>query len=283
MKKRLYIINGLLVVLLMTTVACESWISVEPTDRLTEDEVFSSQKGFLQSLNGVYAEMNNTQVYGGNLSVGIIDVLAQYYDGGPDNSYSYYYYSKYDYTATSAKATFANIWAKMYSLISSVNIILEKCDQASFLVPQYQKMVKGEALALRAMFHLDLLRLFGPVMSVESTALAIPYVTVADQSIQDILTADEVIHRIISDLAQASELLAASDPILTDGVKAVPAEGDNLDFCYRQYRLNYFAVQVLLARQSLLEARLQLLAHRYEMIAAHIQLYKALGGGMDIK
>lgn len=251
MKKRLYIINGLLVVLLMTTVACESWISVEPTDRLTEDEVFSSQKGFLQSLNGVYAEMNNTQVYGGNLSVGIIDVLAQYYDGGPDNSYSYYYYSKYDYTATSAKATFANIWAKMYSLISSVNIILEKCDQASFLVPQYQKMVKGEALALRAMFHLDLLRLFGPVMSVESTALAIPYVTVADQSIQDILTADEVIHRIISDLAQASELLAASDPILTDGVKAVPAEGDNLDFCYRQYRLNYFAVQVLLARAHL--------------------------------
>ena len=40
MKKRLYIINGLLVVLLMTTVACESWISVEPTDRLTEDEGF---------------------------------------------------------------------------------------------------------------------------------------------------------------------------------------------------------------------------------------------------
>ena len=43
--------------------------------------------------------------------------------------------------------------------------------------------------------------------------------------------------------------------------------------------VNY--LQVLLARQTLLEARLQLLALRYEMIDAHIQLYKALGGGMD--
>ena len=42
--------------------------------------------------------------------------------------------------------------------------------------------------------------------------------------------------------------------------------------------VNY--LQVLLARQALLEARLQLLAHRYEMMSAHIQLYKALGGGM---
>lgn len=50
-----------------------------------------------------------------------------------------------------------------------------------------------------------------------------------------------------------------------------------------QYEEDVNYLQVLLARQSLLEARLQLLAHRYEMIAAHIQLYKALGGGMDSK
>ena len=48
-----------------------------------------------------------------------------------------------------------------------------------------------------------------------------------------------------------------------------------------QYDEDVNYLQVLLARQALLEARLQLLAHRYEMIDAHIQLYKALGGGMD--
>ena len=50
-----------------------------------------------------------------------------------------------------------------------------------------------------------------------------------------------------------------------------------------QYDEDVNYLQVLLARQALLEARLQLLAHRYEMIDAHIQLYKALGGGMDNK
>ena len=117
MNNKRLIINGLLALLLVITASCESWISVEPSDRLTEDEVFSSQKGFLQSLNGIYAEMNNTNVYGGNLSVGVVDVLAQYYDGGTDNSYAYYYYSRYDYTATSAKATFASVWSKMYSCL----------------------------------------------------------------------------------------------------------------------------------------------------------------------
>ena len=252
MKKKLSIIkSGLLALLLIATTSCESWIDVEPTDRLSEDKVFSTQKGFLQSLNGVYAEMNNSNVYGGNLSVGVIDVMAQYYDGGTDNGYAYYYPAKYDYTATSLKNTFSNIWSKMYNLITSVNIIIEKCDQTDVLSAQYQKIVKGEALALRAMLHLDLLRLFGPIMSENATEQAIPYMTKSDQNIQDILTADVVIGKIINDLNQASDLLKDSDPIITDGVMHTPTDEDNLDFCYRQYRLNYYAVQALLARANL--------------------------------
>lgn len=252
MKKTIFILkSSFLALSLIAAVACESWIDVEPTDRLAEDKVYSTQKGFLQALNGVYAEMNNNTVYGGHLSVGVIDVLAQYYDGGSENSYTYYYYPRYDYTNTGVKNTFSNVWSKMYSLISSANIILEKCEQTDVLSSQYQKMIKGEALAMRAMFHLDLLRLFGPVMSENAHEMAIPYVTVADQNIQDFLTADVVIDRIIHDLTEASGLLQSSDPVLTDGVKHTPEAGDNIDFCYRQYRLNYFAVQVLLARAHL--------------------------------
>ena len=170
MKKKISIIkSGLLTLLLIATTSCESWIAVEPTDRLSEDKVFSTQKGFLQSLNGVYAEMNNNSVYGGNLSVGLIDVMGQYYDGGSDNGYAYYYPAQYDYTATSLKNTFESVWSKMYNLITSVNIIIEKCEQTDVLSAQYQKMIKGEALALRAMFHLDLLRIFGPIMSENPT------------------------------------------------------------------------------------------------------------------
>ena len=252
MKKKLSIIkSGLLALLLIATTSCESWIDVEPTDRLSEDKVFSTQKGFLQSLNGIYSEMNNSSVYGGNLSAGIIDVMAQYYNAGSDNGYTYYYPARYDYNNTSLKNTFESVWSKMYNLITSANIIIEKCDQTNVLSAQYQKMIKGEALAIRAMLHLDLLRIFGPIMSVNATELAIPYMTLSDQNIQDILTADVVINKIISDLGQASQLLEATDPIITDGVMSQPTAEDNTDLCYRQYRLNYYAVQALLARANL--------------------------------
>ena len=252
MKKKLSIIkSGLLTLLLIATTSCESWIAVEPTDRLSEDKVFSTQKGFLQALNGVYSEMNNSSVYGGNLSAGIIDVMAQYYNAGSDNGYTYYYPARYDYNNTSLKNTFESVWAKMYNLITSVNIIIEKCDQTNVLSAQYQKMIKGEALALRAMLHLDLLRIYGPIMSVNATEQAIPYMTLSDQNIQNILTADVVINKIISDLGQASQLLKDSDPIITDGVMSQPTAEDDTDLCYRQYRLNYYAVQALLARANL--------------------------------
>jgi len=45
-----------------------------------------------------------------------------------------------------------------------------------------------------------------------------------------------------------------------------------------QYDSEVNYLQVLLTRHSLLEARLSLLSHRYELLEYTIQLYKALGG-----
>ena len=147
----------------------------------------------------------------------------------------------------------------MYSLITNVNIIIEKCEQTDVLTPQYQKQIKGEALALRAMLHFDLLRLFGPVMTESQNSLAIPYMTVADQTIQDILPADAVMTNILNDLTQASELLREAPTNLPQlgGEAAAPGQSEEeaspswgrLEGA--SYRLNYYAVQVLLARAYL--------------------------------
>ena len=46
-----------------------------------------------------------------------------------------------------------------------------------------------------------------------------------------------------------------------------------------RYDEDFNYLQVLMARQSLLEASLSLLENQYELVEAHILLYKALGGG----
>ena len=88
----------------------------------------------------------------------------------------------------------------------------------------------------------------------------------AGQEVNDILATEQYARRAISLGEQQVEKLQR----IADASKVRMQYDEDVNY-----------LQVLLARQSLLEARLQLLAHRYEMIAAHIQLYKALGGGMD--
>ena len=90
----------------------------------------------------------------------------------------------------------------------------------------------------------------------------------AGQEVNDILASEQYARRAISLGEQQVEKLTR----IADASKV-----------RMQYEEDVNYLQVLLARQSLLEARLQLIAHRYEMIAAYIQLYKALGGGMDSK
>ena len=88
----------------------------------------------------------------------------------------------------------------------------------------------------------------------------------AGREVNDIMATEQYARRAISLSEQQVEKLSHI------------ADASKLRMHYDE-DVNY--LQVLLARQTLLEARLQLLAHRYEMIDAHIQLYKALGGGMD--
>ena len=88
----------------------------------------------------------------------------------------------------------------------------------------------------------------------------------AGREVNDIMASEQYARRAISLSEQQVEKLSHI------------ADASKLRMQYDE-DVNY--LQVLLARQALLEARLQLLAHRYEMIDAHIQLYKALGGGID--
>ncbi|MFZ4860847.1 RagB/SusD family nutrient uptake outer membrane protein [Sphingobacterium sp. Mn56C] len=239
--------------LLFAFTSCEKWISIRPTDRLSEDVLFENKEGYLKALNGVYVELANPLLYGQFMSTSVVDVLAQYYFLN-SSTQTFYDYTVFNYSASSVKTGFDSAWKKSYALIANTNILLEKCGNApsARLPERYYNLIKGETLALRAMLHFDLLRLFGPIYNNEGKSkIAIPYATQPKPVIYPLLTAEEVLNRIIDDLTAAQELLLRVDPILTEGVKnTADPLGDNT-FNYRQYRLNYFAATALLARAYL--------------------------------
>lgn len=236
----------------MSMSSCSDWLQVDMEDEIMEDKLFENNSGFVSSLNGVYAKMNEN--YSSTLSMGVIDVMAQYYDVRQNSNHTFYNYANYNFNAINFENTSGDLWTTQYALIANLNLLLEHCDMPDATIkPNYYPMVKGEALALRAMLHFDLLRIYGPVYSADTeNETTIPYEETTSKAIQPLLPAKEVMAKVLRDLNDAAELLK-DDRIRTEGVMNSDSEDPNesSDMRYRQYRLNYYAVQALLARAYL--------------------------------
>ena len=131
----------------------------------------------------------------------------------------------------------------VYVLKNLISGYIEKGGDDQF---QHTPLYKGEALALRAMLHFDLMRLFGPPAWADAQAKAsvMPYVTKYAFDITPFSSYDDVYKYIIDDLKTAEECLKADETLL-------PAVRDNAAAGFTSCRIihmNLYAVQALLAR-----------------------------------
>jgi hypothetical protein len=184
----------------------------------------------------------------------MVEVMGGAYKLGTDKSVwgNYRDLAEYNYETDYWRARMNEVWNKAYSLILNCNLLLESLENTSveFTEDNY-KYIKGEALALRAMLHFDMLRLFGPVYSRNPQAIAIPYYKKYSVRPNAVLSADKVADNILHDLLEA-RILLAGDPVRTEGVRMEGnAMGSDVFMYYRNLRLNYYAVAALLARANL--------------------------------
>ena len=79
MKKYIYLL------LMIVFSGCSDWLDVRPSDRVSEETAFSTISGFKKALNGVYVDMNKTELYGQALTCEMLEILAQRYDINQEN------------------------------------------------------------------------------------------------------------------------------------------------------------------------------------------------------
>lgn len=234
--------------------SCDSWLEVKPYDQIAEGELQKSEEGYQKMLNGIYIDLNSDALYGQTLSVEMIEVMGGAYTIGTENSVwgNYKDLSSYQYNTEYWRNRLDQTWNKAYALILNCNKILETIDgNKNLFTDGSYYIIKGEALALRAMLHFDMLRLFGPVYSKDSDKKAIPYYTKQTNSPEPILTAQEVMEKITADYEDALNYLA-NDPVKTEGTMMSSTEDGSSNFLrYRALRLNYYAVEALMARAYL--------------------------------
>lgn len=272
-----HIITTCLIVASTLCGGCSDWLDVQPYDQISEEQLFSSEEGFQKLLNGIYIELCSTELYGGSLGPEMIEVMGGAYEIGDDAVKwgNYPDLKSYDYASDYWRDRLDVTWNKAYSLILNCNKLLEGLEgRESLFAAGHAEVIRGEALALRALLHFDLLRLFGPVYSQHPEALSIPYYTSRTTTPEPQLAASEVIDLILGDLTQARTALA-NDPVITEGTLMSADPSGNSSFLrYRALRLNYYAVTAL-------EARVQLYAgNRSEAFDRALEVIRAADKGI---
>ena len=243
MKKILYILYGAMAAVTMTS--CNDWLNVQPHSQIEDTELFSTEGGFKEALAGVYSSMVSTSTYAKEMTFGFMGILAQEWDYY--SSAQYDAVATYDYDASYPTNYINGIWKNNYVGIANVNNLLAHIDDhvGVFSEDNYE-VIKGEALALRAMLHFDLLRCFGVSYAVNPSMPSIPYSTALDYHVFPQLKVSEVAQCILTDLKEAELLLREGDPIVTG--RAITELDDNGYLINRQLHLNYYAVKALQAR-----------------------------------
>ncbi|MCT4590593.1 MAG: RagB/SusD family nutrient uptake outer membrane protein [Carboxylicivirga sp.] len=202
MKKLIYIL-----LLAITLSSCNDWLDVELKSEIRQERIFSTEDGYKQVVIGNYYNMSQTGLYGGNLSMSLLDILAKYYEESNDLDDPFYYAYSYDYMNEKLVNQIYSSWSRMYSIIANVNSVLDNIDEdeAIFTSTNYFK-VKAEALMQRAFLHFDLLRLYAPSPAMDNEAPGIPYVTTLQSSPFPQIPVGEVIEKVIGDIDEAITL-----------------------------------------------------------------------------
>ena len=189
-----------LLLLAVGAVSCKDWLDVYPRSEITSNKVFENEDGFYSALAGLYIKMADDKLYGFDLTCGYLDLMGGAVYMGAGNMVTYqannYYadptygpmvaalqFPAFNYTRGGIRtektdATLETIWTKMYNTITNANLLLQELKTTDVAFETgVKELLTGEALAVRAYLHLDLVRLFQPPYLSEQgrTAKRIPY------------------------------------------------------------------------------------------------------------
>lgn len=255
------LLSGLLLLFLSS---CSDWFEVRPENEISKEDLFSTYDGYRTALNGIYRTLTETSLYGQELSFGFVSLLGQNYEI-PEYVKPYYFVGRvvdYEYDHSDVKNITQGIWEKAFNVVANCNVLIQNAEsrgEGFFPEGENEKNILiGESKGIRALLHLDMLRLFAPAPITGDDGAYIPYVSAYLTSHPTHLPTSVVLDSIINDLKQAQRLLAYNDTsynskmLSTVTLRFHDNVTDNAKggafFAFRGTRMNYVAATALLAR-----------------------------------
>ncbi|OMP31599.1 RagB/SusD family nutrient uptake outer membrane protein [Mangrovimonas sp. DI 80] len=194
----------LLALLLGFAYSCENAYNVDPDDEILEENSFTNVDDLERGVYGVYAGISGSNIIGWSSRFSDDCRIGETNRGQGIQVHRW--------SINPGTDEVGSLWGNMYNVIARTNRLLEAIDKISPLNEEEEaamQRIKAECLAIRAMQHFDLMRLYA--QDYESASLAVPIIDgvyVFEQFPRN--TVGEVFGFVKTDLAEAYNLLSAS-------------------------------------------------------------------------
>ncbi len=157
----------ILLISILVTTSCEDFLEEDPRSLVTVNNFYNNVD---EATKGLYGSYHHLEPIYESLGIGLVsdmsaDVLAV--GGGAGGSQSTFFD---DFTFDAASDVVNQAYANHYTLINSLNTLLERLQGSDLGNDASQGAIEGEAKFLRALAYFNLVRLFGGVpLRTEST------------------------------------------------------------------------------------------------------------------
>jgi hypothetical protein len=242
-------------VLALSAISCEKWLDVMPKTMQPSEEMFDTYQGYKDALTGCYLKMKHRNLWGEHMTITSVEYLAQHWQLWSENTVADAI-KKHDYLDDNVRPVFQRIYSGLFNVIVQANSIIDAIPLTGKIAiedPDSRGVVEGEAYAIRALCHFEVLRLFGQVPG-GAISVRLPFTDDVSREPSKYYDYAEYIRLIEDDLKKAAELLFEHDPFVEYDVATVNNTGSDAGTVrdpflhYRQLRLNYWAVKALQAR-----------------------------------
>lgn len=209
MKKK-YIIISLSILSLIGFNSCgDSFLDVNSTVDIPENEFFTSEEKLVNSLNAAYQPLLWPDWAFGQYNPLIIlgDIMGDdVFPGGNTAFDNEHWHQMHNFSAT-ADFTPSGLWLVAYSGVNRSNIVIQNMDNVQGVSDAVKNRVYAEALTLRAYYYSILWKFWGNIPYYATNPTTPPYLV-------EQIKADEVYTNIVSDLdlAIADDKLQVSVP-----------------------------------------------------------------------
>lgn len=227
---KIFLLSGAIA---LSTGACKKVLEPE-LEYAIEASRLKTIEDFERVLNGAYAYMRNVGYYGFGYSNGadintdnMVETTASL---GNNRPLSQWYYNV-------GSGVVSRVWNVPYQAINQANAVLDNIGNLQEKVPGQKNRIKGQALAIRALGHFDLMRFFAVNYDRNGSGFGVAIKLKSEVTFPPRNTVKECFDQIYQDLTEAEELLQDTDIPINTGS--------------RRIRIDVHAVRALRARVSL--------------------------------